>query len=91
MARIYTMTKEARENGTDWESAIYNGEILGTSDMITTADVARSELLYTFYKIEQFTKSKFFIATIVSAVILTVIYIFGNAFLRARRPTRRRF
>ncbi|MBR6532971.1 MAG: hypothetical protein IKT44_00885 [Clostridia bacterium] len=27
MARIYTMTKEARENGTDWDSAIYNGEI----------------------------------------------------------------
>lgn len=72
-------------------TAIYNGEILGTSDMITTADVARSELLYTFYKIEQFSKSKFFIATIVSAVILTVIYIFGNAFLRARRPKRRRF
>ena len=27
MARIYTMTKEARENGTDWDTAIYNGEI----------------------------------------------------------------
>ncbi len=72
-------------------TAMYNGEILGTSDMITTADVARSELLYTFYKIEQFSKSKFFIATLVSAVILTVIYIFGNAFLRARRPKRRRY
>ena len=72
-------------------TAMYNGEILGTSDMITTADVARSELLYTFYKIEQFSKSKFFIATIVSAVILTVIYIFGNAYLRARRPKRRRY
>ena len=72
-------------------TAMYNGEILGTSDMITTADVARSELLYTFYKIEQFSKSKFFIATLVSAVILTVIYIFGNAYLRARRPKRRRY
>lgn len=72
-------------------TAMYNGEILGTSDMITTADVARSELLYTFYKIEQFSKSKFFIATLVSAVILTIIYIFGNAYLRARRPKRRRY
>lgn len=27
MARIYTMAKEARENGTDWDSAIYNGDI----------------------------------------------------------------
>lgn len=72
-------------------TAMYNGEILGTSDMITTADVARSELLYTFYKIEQFSKSKFFIATLVSAVILTIIYIFGNAYIRARRPKRRRY
>ncbi len=71
-------------------TATYNGEILGTSDIVATADVARSELLYTFYKIEQFSKSKFFIATIVSAVILTVIYIFGTAFLRARRPNKRR-
>ena len=27
MARIYTMTNEAWENGTDWDSAIYNGQI----------------------------------------------------------------
>ncbi len=72
-------------------TAIYEGEILGTSDMVATADVARSELLYTFYKIEQFSKSKFFIATIVSAVILTIIYIFGNAFLRGRKVKRNRF
>jgi hypothetical protein len=27
MARIYTMTKQAWENGTDWDTAIYNGNI----------------------------------------------------------------
>ena len=27
MARVYTMTNEAWENGTDWDEAIYNGEI----------------------------------------------------------------
>ena len=26
MARVYTMTNEAWENGTDWDTAIYNGE-----------------------------------------------------------------
>lgn len=72
-------------------TAMYNGEVLGTSDIIATADVARSELLYTFYKIEQFSKSKFFIATIVAAVILTVIYILGNAFLRGRKVKRNRY
>ena len=27
MARIYAMTNEAWDNGTDWDTAIYNGEI----------------------------------------------------------------
>lgn len=27
MARIYTMTKQAWENGADWDTAIYNGDI----------------------------------------------------------------
>lgn len=27
MARIYTMTNEAWDNGTDWDAAIFNGEI----------------------------------------------------------------
>ena len=27
MARVYTMTKTAWENGMDWDEAIYNGEI----------------------------------------------------------------
>ena len=27
MARVYTMTNEAWENGKDWDEAIYNGEI----------------------------------------------------------------
>ena len=27
MARIYTMTNEAWDNGTDWDTAIYSGEI----------------------------------------------------------------
>ncbi len=72
-------------------TAIYKDQVLGTSDMVATADVARSELLYTFYKIEQFSKSKFFIATIISAVVLTVIYILGNAFLRGRKVKRNRY
>lgn len=27
MSRVYKMTKEAWENGMDWDKAIYNGEI----------------------------------------------------------------
>lgn len=72
-------------------TATYEGRVLGTSEMVTTADVTRSELLYTFYKIEQFSKSRFFIATVISAVILTVIYIFGNAFIRGKKSKRYRY
>ena len=75
-------------------TAMYGDEILGTSDIVATADVTRSELLYSFYKIEQFSKSRFFIATIISAVIFTAVYIFGTAFIRGRRMKnggRRRF
>lgn len=72
-------------------TAMYEDRVLGTSDMVTTADVTRSELLYTFYKIEQFTKSRFFIATLISAIVLTVVYIFGNAFIRGRKTKRYRF
>ena len=70
-------------------TATYGDTVLGTSSIVATADVARSELLYTFYKIEQFSKSKFFIATLISAVLLTGVYILGTAFLRGRKVKRR--
>ncbi len=75
-------------------TAMYGDEILGTSDMVATVDITRDELLYTFYKIEQFSRSRFFIATIISAVVFTAIYIFGTAFIRGRKMkigTRRKF
>lgn len=76
-------------------TAMYGDEILGTSDMVATVDITRDELLHSFYKIEQFSKSRFFIATIISAVVFTAVYIFGTAFIRGRRMKnngrRRRF
>ena len=38
MARVYTMTDEAWENGTDWGTAIYNGEIETVKEFDTTED-----------------------------------------------------
>ena len=71
-------------------TAMYGEEILGSSDLITTADVTRSELLHTFYQIEQFSHSRFFIATVISAVVLSAIYIFGTAFIRGRKMSSKR-
>ena len=60
-------------------------DIVGTTDLVTTGDVDRSEFLYVLSQIEDFTKSKFFIATLVCVVVLTLVYIFGTAFIRGRK------
>ena len=38
MARVYTMTKEAWDNGTDWDTAIFNGEIETVKEFDTTEE-----------------------------------------------------
>ena len=38
MARIYTMTNDAWENGTDWDTAIYNGDIETVKEFDTIDD-----------------------------------------------------
>ena len=38
MARVYTMTNEAWENCTDWDTAIYNGEIETVKEFDTTEE-----------------------------------------------------
>ena len=65
-----------------------DGEIVGTADLVTSSDVERSEFLYVLSQIETFTKSRFFIATAISAVVLTLVYVFGKAFIRGRRNRR---
>ena len=67
---------------------MYNDEILGTVDLITTADISRSEFLYMLSQIEEFTKSKGFIAFAVSAVVLSVGYVLIQAFRRGRAARR---
>lgn len=63
-------------------SATYKEEVLGTCDLIATSDVERSEFLYNLNKIENITKSKGFIAAIVSAVLITAGVVFFNAYRR---------
>jgi len=62
----------------------YKGELIGSTELITVVEVERSELLYTFAQIEEFTKSRFFIGTAVSAAILTVIYVLVNARVKSK-------
>ena len=70
-------------------TVLYNGEPIGTSDLIATADIERSDMLYTLHNISEFTKSKFFIATIICIVIFSIAYVFGKAFILGRRNRKR--
>jgi len=67
----------------------YGDELLGTVNLVTRNAVERSEFLYLLSRIETFTRSRFFIATMVAAVVLTVIYIIGTAIYRYNRAQHR--
>ncbi len=70
-------------------TVLYNGEPIGTSDLIATADIERNDMLYGLNKISEFTKSRFFIATLISAVIISIIYVFAKAVLLKKRSKKR--
>ena len=69
----------------------YGDDILGTVDLVTTSDVGRSELLFALERIKAFSRGGFFIATVIAAVVFTLIYIlikarYNQKKLRSRVP-----
>lgn len=70
-------------------TVIYGDEILGSCALITTSSITRSEFLYFLDRIGEFTGSRFFKATVVSAVVLSIAYVFIKASIRERRLRRR--
>ena len=71
-------------------SVKYGDEVLGTVDLITTDKVERSEFLYTLQQLKSFTSQRWFIASMIVLVLLTVAYIFVVASVRGRHGHRRR-
>lgn len=69
-------------------TVIYGDEILGSCALITTSSITRSEFLYFLDRIGDFTGSRFFRATVVSAVVLSIAYVFIKASIRERRLRR---
>lgn len=68
-------------------TALYHGEPIGTADLISTVDVERSDLLFGLSKISAFTKSTFFVATLITAIILSIAFIIGKAiYLKHKKP-----
>ena len=70
-------------------TVIYGDEILGSCALITTSSITRSEFLYFLDRVGDFTGSRFFKATVVSAVVLSIAYVFIKASIRERRLRRR--
>ena len=65
---------------------VMHGDVeLGRVELIATADIERSEFLYTLDEVSDFTKSTFFIATVVSIVVLSVGYVLIQARIRQKR------
>ncbi len=71
-------------------SVSYKGVTIGSSDLVTTVDIERSEFLNILDQIETFTKSPTFIVIIVTAIILTVAYVLVSARIRAKTKNRYR-
>ncbi len=70
-------------------TVMYNDEIVGNIELVTTVAVARSEFLYTLEQIKLFATSRFFISTLIAAAVLTVVYVIGKAIYLQRKKTRR--
>lgn len=68
----------------------YNGEQIGSVELITGEEVERNGFLYTLELIKEYSRSRFFIASLISAIVLTVIYIFASAAMRRRMAKRTR-
>lgn len=68
---------------------LYGDEELGRVPLVATSDIERSEFLFELERIKNFTRSTFFITAVITAVVLTVIYVFAKARLRQRRLTSR--
>ncbi len=80
------------QNGQDAGTitVLMGDRILGSCALVTTSSVARSEFLYFLARVRSFTKGRFFKASVVAAVVLTIAYVLLNAHLRERRLRKRR-
>ena len=66
----------------------YKDEILGSCALVTTSSIARSEFLNILSKIQEFTKSRLFIGTVISIAVLSIGYILFKARQREKKLRR---
>ncbi|MBO5701858.1 MAG: D-alanyl-D-alanine carboxypeptidase [Clostridia bacterium] len=70
-------------------TAYYNGEELATVELVTKTSIAQSEVLYALTKIKEISHSRVFIASVIFAVVFTVVYITVKAIIRGTANNKR--
>ena len=70
-------------------SVYYGDEMLGTVELVTQNEVKLSAFLAVLDSIKTFTRSKFFICSVISLCVLTVGFVLLNSVYRGQRAKRR--
>jgi len=66
-------------------TVLIGDRILGSCNLVTTSSVARSEFLYFLARIKEFSGGRFFKATVISIIVLSIAYVFIKASWREHR------
>lgn len=72
----------------------YKGDQIGSVELVTGDDIERNEFLYLLSEIKRISRGRFFKAAVISAAVLTLVYVLAVAAIRrkrARRGTRYHF
>jgi hypothetical protein len=69
-------------------TVLYGDEILGSCPLVTTSGVARSEFLYFLSSVKHFSEGRFFRATAISIIVLSILYVIIKAGWRERKLRR---
>lgn len=69
-------------------TVLYGDKILGSCPLITTSSITRSEFLHFLSRVKAFTSGRFFVCTIISIVVLSVVYVLIQARKREQKLRR---
>lgn len=71
-------------------TVLYGDEILGSCPLITTSSITRSEFLYFLAQVQAFSEGRFFRGTLISIVVLSILYVLIKAGWREKKLRRAR-
>lgn len=71
-------------------TVLYGDEILGSCPLITTSSITRSEFLHFLAQVQEFSEGRFFRGTLISIVVLSLLYVLAKAGWREKKLRRAR-